>query len=118
MAPESGLRCSGRLSMTVATFPSIESTACSRLGISLIGRKSSQVLLECRDLNHVVILGWLSEQVGSDGDADQDQHRTANLLAPLFDASAEPVAELEPEQRHGDADCAHRDGRDDDGDLV
>src|SRR5450759_2128998 len=119
MAPESGLRCSGRLSMTVATCPSIESTACSRLGISLIGRKPSQDLLECRALNHVVILGWrLSEQVGSDGDADQDEHSATNLLAPFLDAAAEPVAELEPHQRHGDAECAHRDGREDDGNLV
>src|SRR5580704_18396528 len=51
----------------------------------------------------------LAQDARRDGDADQDQHGAADLLAPLFDPPPEPVAQLETGERHGDADCA--DGR-------
>src|ERR1700674_1426490 len=94
IAPERGLRCSGRLSVTVATRSSTESSTCSRTGISV----TRLILWSC----------VLAEDANSDGDSDQDQHGAADLLAPFLNPPAQPVAELEAGERHRDADDADR----------
>lgn len=46
----------------------------------------------------------LLEQTGGDGDAHQNKDGGTNLLAPTARAPAYPVAELEADYGHGNAD--------------